>query len=195
MIAVIDYGTASPELISLLRTVAGTDYKITINEYDILKADGIILPNISDPISAAKRLKIMNLFSQLRLMNKPVLGLGSGFLLMCEYMRTNTDGLGYFPYCFSEADPLKMKQGNYKTVITNRISLLEYLPEECSLYYDRIYKVPNDVLECMELKEKGHSTGVACDNHYAFQFLPELSGEHGVTFMRNFVSLVGSSQS
>ncbi len=193
MIAVIDYGTASSELITLMGSTAGTNYKVTINEYDILKSDGIILPNIADPISAAKRLKIMNLFSQLRLMNKPVLGLGSGFLLMCEYMKTNTDGLGYFPYCFSEADPVKIKPGNYITVITNKISLLENLPDECSLYYDRIYKVPNDVLECMELKEKGLSTGVACDNHYAFQFLPELSGEHGVIFMKNFISLVGSN--
>ena len=83
MTAIIDYGERPAYLLYQLEKL-GVDQKFTSVESEILAADRIILPDCSDIKKALKRLHLLNLFSMLKMIQKPVLGIANGFSLMCE---------------------------------------------------------------------------------------------------------------
>ncbi len=78
MITIIDYGkTNSNEIAELLEKLS-VDFVISNSESDILQATKLILPDSTDILSSIKKLHLLNLFSILRIIKNPILGLGTG---------------------------------------------------------------------------------------------------------------------
>jgi glutamine amidotransferase len=63
------------------------DFKLTYSESEILHARHVILPNTDSISSAIKQLHLLNLFTLLRLCNKPMLGISLGMNLMSAYTK------------------------------------------------------------------------------------------------------------
>ena len=95
MIYIIDYyKTGAKEAYDLLSKF-NVEIKIGKNEVEALNSDKIVLPDTEHPIKALRKLHLFNLYSALRIYNKPILGIGNGFALMCVHFN-DRDALGFF---------------------------------------------------------------------------------------------------
>ncbi len=97
MIYIIDYDKAGVKEASDLFSKYNDEITIGKNEVDALNADKIVLPDTKHPGKALRKLHLYNLYSALRIYNKPILGLGNGFALMCVNIN-NREALGFFRY-------------------------------------------------------------------------------------------------
>lgn len=84
MITIISNDKLNSEFIKSLLEFQDLEIKISTSEIDIVKADKIILPDSLNFSAAYRKLQFCNLFSVLRLINKPVLGINVGSHLMCN---------------------------------------------------------------------------------------------------------------
>lgn len=76
----------------------GEPWLFSSAEPKIMKATRIILAGDGEIAAIAKRLHLLNLFGMLRMLQKPVMGIGAGMHVMCEvFGKTNTACLGMFP--------------------------------------------------------------------------------------------------
>lgn len=105
MIVLLNYNKIySPNLDDILDEL-GSEYIYSNSESDLLRADRIILPNPNDFNSTFKKMSMMNLFSLLRIVNKPILGINNAVRLMCNQIGDNFKcGLGLFNL---DKDPLE----------------------------------------------------------------------------------------
>ena len=98
MITIVDYGnTDALELSEFIKDL-DSEIFISANESDIIKCDKLILPHCKDISSSIKKLHLLNLFSILRIIKKPILGIGTGMHLMTKSFKDkNAACLGCFP--------------------------------------------------------------------------------------------------
>ncbi len=110
MIVLIDYGAGNVASVANALTALNQEYKISSNEFEICKADKIIFPGVGEASFAMRQLHMLNLFSVLRMIKKPILGICLGMQLMME---KSTEGdvacLGIFPGTVLKFDPSKTK--------------------------------------------------------------------------------------
>lgn len=189
MIVIVDYGERPEYLLYQLEKL-GLPLKFTSVESEILAADRIILPDSKDLKRAVKRLHLLNLFSMLRMVKKPVLGIGNGFALMCEGTPVvNCEGLGFFPLSVTTpvtAPPLPAKYE--ATVKENSIYLDGEIFE--GLYFEKFFTVSSDVFNVLCLS--GDTTlPAACVNgrYGGLIFNPEFSGPAGNYLLNRFLTL------
>ncbi len=103
MIYIINYDKKEAEKIKEILIEDSVEFNMGNNEVDALKSDKIILPDTKTPQKALKKLHLFNLFSALRICEKPILGIGGGFALMCmEFNGQNALG---FINCRVEESP------------------------------------------------------------------------------------------
>ncbi len=195
MTAIIDFGICDfVELTSTLSEL-GETFTITDNETEILKADKLILPNTNQLAKAVKQLHLLNLFSMLRMLNKPILGIANGMRLMCEFAKDeNTACLGLFPVTTCKQDLTYNEEFNssfHKIKIVNKTDpLFHSLPEESVFFFEQCYELPVVELTSAVLsKNKDCSVSLKKNNFYAVQFIPEKSGEDGKIILSNFIKL------
>jgi len=98
MIAIVDYCMERDSPLINLLTKNKIDFKVTHSEAEILHSDKIILPHAKNISFVVKQLHLLNLFTMLRLCNKPILGISAGMHLMSSYTKEgNLTCLGFFP--------------------------------------------------------------------------------------------------
>lgn len=97
MILILDYNKSETEILNRIIERNNVEFKYSLREADILNAEKIILPNPNIFNSTYRKLNMMNLFSMLRIIKKPILGLNNGSRLMCNKLLNNhKSGLGFF---------------------------------------------------------------------------------------------------
>ncbi len=104
MIVILGYSESESEIIN--QTLLGNEieFKYSLLEHHITKAEKIILPDANNLKLAYRKMQLTNLFSVLRLLNKPILGINNGFRLMCgEILSNNKCGLGFFQMDFDSS--------------------------------------------------------------------------------------------
>ena len=121
MITIVAYNKHNSEFIKSLLGLKDFEIKISTLEKDIVKADKIILPDAINFDTAYRKLQFCNLFSLLRLINKPVLGINVGLQMMCNrIMNKDKVGLGLFDFDTSYVDHKnenkKYKSGTVKLI-------------------------------------------------------------------------------
>ncbi len=189
MTAIIDYGERPSYLLYQLEKL-GVDQKFTSVESEILAADRIILPDCSDIKKALKRLHLLNLFSMLRMIQKPVLGIANGFSLMCENPHVpGTSGLAFFPLSLTLALETPPLPGKYGATLCNSMMFIEAEELE-GLYFEKLFKPSSDKFNAAVLTgfngipaayKKGNSMGVI--------FNPEYSGIAGNLILNSFLEI------
>ena len=191
MITIIDYGnTNSKELKRALSEITG-DIIISNKEADILDADKLILPDSENFSAAIRKLHLLNLFSVLRIIKKPSLGIGTGMHLMTKSYKTiNAACLGCFPvecrnYENSNNDFLQSP-----VKILKKSDLLKDIQED-DLFHFRVgcYIPLNEFSTSSAKTNKEITASIEKDHLFGVQFNPEKSGEAGLKIFQNFLAL------
>lgn len=98
MILILGYNNSETKCLNDILELSGIEYKYSLLESQIIKADKFILPHPLNFNSSYKKLNMMNLFSLLRMVKKPILGINNGFRLMCgQLINESKCGLGFLP--------------------------------------------------------------------------------------------------
>ncbi len=196
MITIIDYGDGTSKLISDIFSDLQIENKITNLESEIGKADKIIFPGIGRAIFAAKKLHLLNLFTMLRLMKKPFLGIGLGMQLLCEKSKEgDVAGLGIIPVTVEKfnIDESLVPLPVMKNIdITKECNLLKGIEEKDTFEYCNKFYVPlNESTVAVSICDVKYSAVVQKSNFYGVQFHPETSGDCGIKLLKNFAEFCG----
>ena len=187
MIAVIDYGINDTYELAKALDSLKVDYKITRSEKDILDSDRVIISNSNSIKKAIKRIHLFNLFSILRMQQKPILGIAHGMELLCEKTEEGISCLGLIPtdtktHAHQEIKWLSVNQ-------TSHSPLFKDIPDGSKFYFecsDHIGVV--DTTIATSGPDDKYSAAIVKDQFYGVQFIPEKSGELGFQILKNFVN-------
>ena len=192
MIIIIDYGkTNSNEIAESLKKLSA-EFLISNKETDILKADKLILPDCEDISSSIKKLHLLNLFSLLRIIKTPILGIGTGMHLMTKsYKNLNAACLGCFPVeCKTEETQQNVFVHEQSIKIIKETSLLDNISEEDKFYFEGNCFIPPNEFSTSIAKINGEITASIEKEHlFGLQFNPVKSGDAGMRVFRNFVEM------
>jgi imidazole glycerol-phosphate synthase subunit HisH len=194
MLTIIDYNLGSVDKVADALIISGIKFKITRNENDIISSEKIILPGTEGALPAVKKLHLLNLFSVLHIVKKPVLGIGLGMQLLSEYSREGDVAcLGKFEGTVEKFDNIISKipfSGNYKIRKEKNSKLFIGIEETAEFNFRNSFFLPiNDYTTAYAYNEVIFSAAIEKDNFYGVQFHPEESGEQGLTLLRNFAEL------
>ncbi len=194
MIAVIDYGAGNVASVANALKALNEDFKISNNEMEICRADKIIFPGVGEASYAVKQLHLLNLFSALRMVKKPILGICLGMQLMADH---STEGdvtcLGIFPGVAQKFDPSKTKvphMGWNDIKLVKQSRLFEGIREGERFYFANSYYVPvSEYTTAVSNNNIDFSAALEKGNYYGVQFHPEKSGDAGLKILKNFIDL------
>lgn len=194
MIALIQCeNTSVNELSNVLKRI-NVPFMITGNESEICKADKVILYGSGSAMQNIKQLHIWNLFSMLRMIKIPILGVGLGVELMCDHTSgENISCLGLFPLNSNKIEDeqtLMSHSGLKKIEILHKSKLFEGIESGSEFYFSENYFLPENkfTTSIVENGEK-FSASVERENAFGVQFHPEKSGEAGLLLLKNFLDI------
>ncbi len=169
-------------------------FRITSTEADICKSDKIILYGSGSAKQNIRQLHILNLFSMLRMVKNPILGIGLGVELMCEHTSGESlSCLGLFPVDSNKIEDEKVlisHSGLKKVDILKRGRLFEGIDTGTEFYFSENYYLPENQYTTSIINNGGtFSASVERENAFGVQFHPEKSGEAGLSLLKNFIRL------
>lgn len=194
MIALIDYGAGNVASVANALTELKQNYIITYKETEICRADKIIFPGVGEASFAIKKLHVLNLYSLLRIVKRPLLGVCLGLQLMADF---STEGditcLGIFPGRVLKFDSSKVKvphMGWNDIHFKKESKLFKDIKEGEKFYFANSYYLPvNDFTTSYSDNDVEFSASMERNNFYGVQFHPEKSGEAGLKVLQNFIDL------
>lgn len=192
MIAVIDYGAGNTASVTNVLDELSVDYKVTKSEYEICDAEKIIFPGVGEASFAVKKLHMNNLFSLLKIVRKPLLGICLGMQLFCNKSdEGNIVCLGIIPVdCKQfEKGELKVPHMGWNSVKVKSGNVLFHdVPDNSFFYFAHSYYMPlNESSIASANYGIDFSAAVQKDNYFGVQFHPEKSGQAGVQLIKNFL--------
>ena len=192
MIALIDYGAGNTASVANALEDIDAQFKIVKSEIPICNADKIILPGVGEASFAMSRLHMLNLFSLLRILKKPFLGICLGMQLLCDKSKEGDVAcLGVLKSDTERFDNSELNvphMGWNKVQIIKESKLFDGIANLRDFYFANSYYVP--IIENTIASSNygiGFTAAVEKDNFYGVQFHPEKSGEAGLQILKNFV--------
>ncbi len=190
MITIIDYGnTNANELAEFLKGISN-DVIVSDAEADILKAGKLILPDSSEIPHSVKALHLLNLFSVLRMIKKPILGIGTGMDLMTESFKDlNLTCLGCFPVKCVKTDDEALSKGTFlKIDIIKESFLLKDVNATDEFYFQNPCIIPVNEFTTAVVRNSVEFSAAMEKNHlFGIMFDPVKSGESGIKVLEKFV--------
>ena len=191
MITIIDYCKTNAKEVEDSLSKLTADIIISNKEADILNAEKIILPDSEDFSASIRKLHLLNLFSVLRMIKKPIFGIGTGMHLMTKsYKNINAACLGCFPvecrnYENSGNEVLKLPIN-----ILKESRLLQTIKENDLFYFRNGCYIPLNEFSTSSVKpNKEITASIEKDHLFGVQFNPEKSGEAGLKVFKNFLAI------
>jgi glutamine amidotransferase len=192
MITIIDYGKTNSDEIAESLAKLSVNYNMSNRESDILKADKLIIPDSEDITSSIKKLHLLNLFSILRIVNKPILGIGTGMHLMTKSLKDNTGAcLGCFPVeCSTDAQHSREASQSLVVNVIKETELFNNVAEEDRFYFKGNCFIPRNECTTSVVNIDSEITSSIEKNHlYGVQFNPERSSDPGLQILKNFLDI------
>ncbi|HET55276.1 MAG TPA: imidazole glycerol phosphate synthase subunit HisH [Ignavibacteria bacterium] len=194
MVAIIEYCINNASAISNALSALEIDHVITKNEMDIINADKIILPGSENFHLSIKMLHLLNLFTQLRVIKKPILGISHGMQILCNHSdEGDTSCLGIIDTESKMFDETEIKTphiGLSKINFTRVSKLFDGIKNNSSFFYHHSYYIPkNKFTVATSNNGLEFSAAFEKDRLYGVQFHPEKSGEAGLRLIKNFIEL------
>jgi len=192
MIAVVDYGINETEELCYALRKLNINYVITRDEKEIARADKIIISNSSNIKKAIRKIHLFNLFSLLRIIKKPILGIALGMDLFCDNTDDGTACLGVIHSCLlCDTSELRGNDSSHMKRIKNLTDhkLFSEIRNEKFFFQDNFHFKKNDSTIAVLESDNDYSAAVIRENYFGVQFLPERSGEQGMKFIENFANL------
>lgn len=192
MIAVIDYGAGNIQSVLNALKDLNSDFIVTNRESDILKCEKVIFPGVGEASYAVKKLHLLNLFTMLRIIKKPLLGICLGMQILCDKSTEgNVTCLGILNTTTQLFDSSKVKvphMGWNQVEIIKESKLFEGIDNNSYFYFAHSYYVPlTDYTTAKSNYGIDFSAAFEKGNFYGVQFHPEKSGNCGLKLLRNFI--------
>lgn len=190
MIAIIDYGINKTTELTDALSCLEIEYKVTHDEREIINCDKVIISDASNLSKAIKRIHLFNLYSLLRFLKKPTLGISLGMDLLCN---KSSEGISCLGLIESEvihdsiSDAVIRLPGMQKVEISKENELFTNIPNGTQFYFANNYHI--DIVDstiAIADFDNPFSAAIQKDNFYGVQFLPEKSGEQGLQLLKNF---------
>lgn len=189
MITIIDYGKTNSNGIAESLEKLSVEFVVSNKETDILKANKLILPDSKDISSSIKKLHLLNLFSVLRIVDKPILGIGTGMHLMTKSFKDiNAACLGCFPVeCKTEETQKNIAAQAESIKIIKETPLLKNITKEEKFYFEGNCFIPrNEFSTSVVIINKEITASIEKEHLFGVQFKPEGSGDAGLLILKNF---------
>ncbi len=192
MITLIDYGAGNTASVANVLKDLDCEFVISNKEIDICNAEKIIFPGVGEASFVVRKLHMLNLFSLLRLIKKPMLGICLGMQLLCDKSKEGDVAcLGIFPVTTEKFDETKIKvphMGWNQIKYAKQSKLFDGIPEGEYFYFANSYYVPvNEYATSVCSYGIDFCSSLEKDNFYGVQFHPEKSGQAGIQIIKNFV--------
>jgi glutamine amidotransferase len=192
MIALIDYGAGNTASVANALEELKVDYKITQNEAVIMNAEKVIFPGVGEASYAIRKLHFLNLYSVLRMIKKPLLGICLGMQLLGNRSEEgDVSCLGLIPFESKKFDPKLNKvphMGWANVTKTSDTPILDGIRNDEFFYFAHSYYVPvNPYTLAKTAYNTEFSAVVQKEYYYGVQFHPEKSGEAGLRVLNNFI--------
>jgi glutamine amidotransferase len=141
-----------------------------------------------------KKIQLLNLYSVLRVVRKPMLGIGLGMQLMADY---STEGnfacLGFFPGTAIKFDHDVKKssyKGMHKIEFCRHSLLFDGIDMNSEFYFNNDYYLPKSEFSTSICKNTvSFCSSIENENAYGVQFHPEMSGDAGLKLLKNFIEI------
>ncbi|HUX93008.1 MAG TPA: imidazole glycerol phosphate synthase subunit HisH [Ignavibacteriaceae bacterium] len=194
MIALIDYGAGNVASVANALTELKQEFIITSNEAEICRAQKIIFPGVGEASYAIRQLHLLNLFTVLRIVKKPMLGICLGMQLMADFSKEgNVTCLGIFSVTAEKFDESKTKvphMGWNNIEIVKESKLFKGIKSGERFYFANSYYLPVcPFTTSISNNAINFSSSLEKDNFYGVQFHPEKSGSAGLRILKNFIDI------
>lgn len=194
MITIVDYGDVCINEVAASISKITNDYKVSRNELDICGADKIILAGCGNAPAVMRKIQMLNLYSVLRVVKKPILGIGLGMQLMADYSTEgNFSCLGFFSGTAIKIDDAideSIYKGMHKLDICRQSTLFDGIDVNAEFFFNNSYYLPKSVLSTSTCQSVvNFCSSIENENAYGVQFHPEVSGEAGLKLLRNFIEM------
>ncbi|MDY0081647.1 MAG: imidazole glycerol phosphate synthase subunit HisH [Ignavibacteriaceae bacterium] len=194
MITLADYGDVCIERVAASLKQITDDFRVSKKESDICNSDKIILAGCGSAVTVMRKIQLLNLYSVLRVVKKPILGIGLGMQLMSDYSNEgNFPCLGFFPGTavqFDQSIDESSYKGMHQINICKSSVLFNNIEEKAEFYFNNSYYLPKSDLSTSAYFENDIcSSSIENGNAYAVQFHPEMSGEAGLKLLQNFIEM------
>jgi glutamine amidotransferase len=194
MITIVDYEDSNAlELGECIKQLTN-DFVVSKSEIDICRSDKIIFPGTGTASHAMRRIHLLNLFSVMRILRKPILGIGLGMQLMAEYsLEGNISCLGIFPGTsqkFENGKSSSINEGMQKIFFKKESRLFNGLNDQERFYFQHTHYLPvSEFTTSTSENSTTFSASLEKNGSFGVQFHPEKSGEAGLQLMNNFINL------
>ncbi len=194
MITIVDYGDVCINEVAASISKITNNYKVSRNEQDICGADKIIFAGCGNAPAVMKKIQMLNLYSVLRVIKKPILGIGLGMQLMADYSTEgNFSCLGFFPGTAIKFDDT-VEESSYKGMhninICRQSALFDGIDNNVQFFFNNSYYLPKSDLSTSTCQKTiGFCSSIENENAYGVQFHPEMSGEAGLKLLKNFIEM------
>ncbi len=189
MIVIINHEREESEKYCDLLNSKGIESKISNSEPVICSSDKILITDCNDIDKLIRKFQLLNLFSLLKMIKKPIIGIGLGAAIMHEKIQTiDKTGLGYFPGAVKVISHLDPKENVRLNMISNKNTLADL--DNIKFKISKLITVTtdNDLVADYEFKganypaviKRGKNAGVLLD--------VAGSGENGVQLLRGIIS-------
>ncbi|MDT3695262.1 MAG: imidazole glycerol phosphate synthase subunit HisH [Ignavibacterium sp.] len=194
MITLVDYGDVCIDRVAASLKQITDDFSVSKKESDICNSDKIILAGCGSAITVMRKIQLLNLYSVLRVVKKPILGIGLGMQLMSDYSNEgNFPCLGFFPGTAARFDQ-SIDENSYKGM--QRVSickpsvLFNGINDQSEFYFNNsFYLIKSDLSTSTYFEKNKCCASIEKDHAYAVQFHPEMSGDAGLKVLQNFIEM------
>ena len=194
MITIVDYGDVCIDKVAASIKRITDDFRVSRNELDICSSEKIIFAGCGSASAVMKKIQLLNLYSILRVVKKPMLGIGLGMQLMADY---STEGnfpcLGFFPGTsvkFDDDIEESSYKGLHKINFCKPSVLFNGIEDNTEFYFNNSYYLPKSEIStstcCRDLI---FCSSMESENFFGVQFHPEMSGKAGLKLIKNFIEI------
>ena len=187
MIAIVDLGIGN-----FSNVAKAVDGKVTADQYEIEKAEKIVLPGVGSFHTVASELERLRGVLLDRISEGiPVLGICLGMQVLTEDSEEGSGkGLGVIPGRTVRLTGKRLPHIGWNSVRFKKSQcLFEDIDDNSYFYFVHTYRidVPEEFIQAYsEHDAEIFPAAIKKDNIYGVQFHPEKSGENGKKLLRNF---------
>lgn len=193
MILVLGYNNTESGFLNKIFSELNIEYRYSLLEGQISKADKLILPHPQNFNSTYRRMQMMNLFSLLRLIKKPILGINDGFCLMCNHILNKYKcGLGLFDMDIESNTDEDVNEQNFIEGYLNKMGesvLVKNLKEKEVIHFLPKREIENYpyITSMIKNKEENYALTLEHKNYFSVKLNFEHNRQIGEQIIRNFL--------
>jgi glutamine amidotransferase len=193
LIAIVDYGVGNVRSVARALLKVGAEPKLTADQDDLERADGLVLPGVGAFAPALEKLSSNGLgrrIVELAKNGKPLLGVCLGYQLLFEESTEHGrhKGLGLLPGKVVEVkdSPRLPVIGWCRLSRSDEAVLWQGIKDRSYFYFVHSY-TPESSDSAIAYSEHSPAAAAARGNVMGTQFHPEKSGPDGLRIYKNFV--------